>query len=221
MQDGCRYSSGPRAETVDGAKTVKACMAAKGFQAPDLAEGIVDTPGCASLRPSHLEVTPLSALKNGESGDRASKMRLVRRMATVGMLFSARPTNGAPEQVPDLEMARSSLWLAWRSVAFHRSSLRNLVNSEVSMARVDLRYRVPYLDPCLHFVSRREVGATGAFTTHLDDILVCRELDVVSKTKVLWGRWRRGSSLARGQLEPKRWNCRGRRWRASVPKRPR
>ena len=36
---------------------------AKGFQDPDLQEGLVDTSGCVALRSSHLQVISLSALK--------------------------------------------------------------------------------------------------------------------------------------------------------------
>ena len=46
----------------DGIKKGKARLVAKGFQDPDLAEGLVDTSGCVSLRSSHLQVASLSAL---------------------------------------------------------------------------------------------------------------------------------------------------------------
>ena len=48
---------------VEGLKTVKARVVAKGFQDPDLQEGLVDTSGCVRLRSSHLQVISLSALK--------------------------------------------------------------------------------------------------------------------------------------------------------------
>ena len=47
----------------DGKTCVKARLAAKGFQGPDLQEGLVDTSGCVSLRSSRLQVIPLSALR--------------------------------------------------------------------------------------------------------------------------------------------------------------
>ena len=48
---------------VDGKRTVKARLVARGFQDPDLAAGLVDTSSCVSLRSSHLQVISLSALK--------------------------------------------------------------------------------------------------------------------------------------------------------------
>ena len=48
---------------VEGVKTVKARLAAKGYQGPDLKEGFVETSGSVSLRPSHLQVISLAALR--------------------------------------------------------------------------------------------------------------------------------------------------------------
>ena len=49
--------------TVEGKKCVKARLAAKGFQGPDLQDGLVETSKCVSFRPSHLQVIPLSAIR--------------------------------------------------------------------------------------------------------------------------------------------------------------
>ena len=46
---------------VDGKKRVKAHLVAKGFQGPDLQEGLVGTSGCVSIRSSRLPVISLSA----------------------------------------------------------------------------------------------------------------------------------------------------------------
>ena len=48
---------------VDGKTSAKARLVAKGFRDPALKDGLVDTSGCVSLRPSHLQVISLSALK--------------------------------------------------------------------------------------------------------------------------------------------------------------
>ena len=48
---------------LEGKRTVKARLVARGFQGPDLADGLVDTSSCVSLRSSHLQVISLSALK--------------------------------------------------------------------------------------------------------------------------------------------------------------
>ena len=51
-------------EMVEGEICVKARLAAKGFQDPDLKDGLVETSGCVSLRSSHLQVISLSAIRN-------------------------------------------------------------------------------------------------------------------------------------------------------------
>ena len=42
----------------DSRKCVEARRAAKGYQDPDLEDGAACTPGCVSLRPSHLQFIP-------------------------------------------------------------------------------------------------------------------------------------------------------------------
>ena len=48
---------------LEGKRTVTARLVARGFQDPDLAEGLADTSSCVSLRPYHLQVICLIALK--------------------------------------------------------------------------------------------------------------------------------------------------------------
>ena len=48
---------------LEGKRTVKARLVARGFQDPDLAAGLVDTSSRVSVRSSHLQVISLSALK--------------------------------------------------------------------------------------------------------------------------------------------------------------
>ena len=50
-------------KALGGKRTVKARLVARGLQDPDLADGLVDTSSCVSLRPSHLQAISLSALK--------------------------------------------------------------------------------------------------------------------------------------------------------------
>ncbi len=50
-------------EVVEGKRTVKARLVARGFQDPDLAAGLVDTSSCVSIRSSPLQVISLIALK--------------------------------------------------------------------------------------------------------------------------------------------------------------
>ena len=51
---------------VEGEKCVKARLAAKGFQDPDMKDGLVETSRCASLHSSHLQVISLIAIRNWE-----------------------------------------------------------------------------------------------------------------------------------------------------------
>ena len=48
---------------VEGKKSVGARLVAKGYQNPDLQDSHIDIAGCASGKPSHLELIPLSASK--------------------------------------------------------------------------------------------------------------------------------------------------------------
>ena len=50
-------------EMAEGKKRVKASLVAKGFQDPDLKDGLVESPGCVSLSSSHLQVISLSAIR--------------------------------------------------------------------------------------------------------------------------------------------------------------
>ena len=50
-------------KAADGVKTAKGRLVAGGFQDPDLENGLVETSGRVSLRPSHLQVVSLAALR--------------------------------------------------------------------------------------------------------------------------------------------------------------
>ena len=50
---------------VDGVKTAKARLLARGYQDPDLRNGAVDNEGCVSRRSSHLRLVSLVALEPG------------------------------------------------------------------------------------------------------------------------------------------------------------
>ena len=67
--------------------------------------------------------------------------------------------------------------------AFHRSLVRYLLNSDLSMKFVGLRRQASTSNPCLFFIFRNEGQAEGAFATHIDDILGCGEPDVLPKMR--------------------------------------
>ena len=50
-------------KALEGKRAAKARLVARGFQDPDLANGLFDTSSCVSLRSSHLQAISLSALK--------------------------------------------------------------------------------------------------------------------------------------------------------------
>ena len=53
-------------QLADGGKSVEARLVAKGYQGPDLKEGVADFSGRVSLRSSHLQVISLRAVKEWE-----------------------------------------------------------------------------------------------------------------------------------------------------------
>ena len=55
-------------------------------------------------------------------------------------------------------------------VTFHRSLKRYLLQREVSLRLVGLKFPVSNLDPCLYMVFHREDEAVGVFSLHIDDI---------------------------------------------------
>ena len=79
---------------MDGIKKVEARLVAKGFQDPDLTEGLVDTSGCVSLRSSHLQVASLSALNKWKIWSLDIKMRSCKQMDLIVLFFRRLRTNG-------------------------------------------------------------------------------------------------------------------------------
>ena len=55
-------------------------------------------------------------------------------------------------------------------VTFHRSLKRYLLQHEVSLRLVGLKFTVSNLDPGLYMVFNREDEAAGVFSIHIDDI---------------------------------------------------
>ena len=77
-------------EMVDGRKSVKARLAAEGYQNPELQKGIADTSGYVSPRSSHLQVISKCAIKkSGISG-----MRFCQRVDSRGKFSLRRPLTG-------------------------------------------------------------------------------------------------------------------------------
>ena len=64
-------------------------------------------------------------------------------------------------------------------LASQRSLKRYLVNEIDSLKAVDLRLEASTFGPCLFFVYRRSGLAVGVIAAHIDDLLGCREQDIL------------------------------------------
>ena len=157
---------------LDGKRTVKARLVARGFQDPDLAEGLVDAPSCVSLRSSHLQVISLSTLKKWKLWSLDVKNAFLQADPFPREVYLQAP----PEWCPRLP---SRIWrlnapaygLNDAPVEFHKTLKRYLVKAEESLKLVGLRFEPSKSDPCLFTVFTADSTAVGAFSTHIDDIL--------------------------------------------------
>ena len=95
-----RWALSPK--VVDGEKYVKARLVVNGYQGPDLKDSSVETPGCVSLRASHLQVAALGFLENGVFRFRAGEMPFCDLIALGGMDFFALLWNGDSAAPPVL-----------------------------------------------------------------------------------------------------------------------
>ena len=77
---------------VDGAKTAKPRLVAKGLQDPDLGDGVVDTPGCVSLRLSHSQNLSLSAVKKWKLWSLDIKNAFLKAGGFTGDIFLCAPS---------------------------------------------------------------------------------------------------------------------------------
>ena len=125
---------------VEGKRTVKARLVARGFQDPDLAAGLVDTSSCVSLRSSHLQVISLSALKRWNLWSLDIKNAFLQADPFPREVYLQAP----PEWCPRLS---SRIWrlnapaygLNDAPVEFHKTLKRYLVKSGESLKLVGLR----------------------------------------------------------------------------------
>ena len=169
-------------KVADGVKTVKACLVAKGYQDPDLEDGLVGTSGCVSLRPSHLQVFSLAALRGWRLWSLDIKNAFPQADGFGRDLFIQFPLEWLPGDSRRVwKLNAPAFGLNDAPVAFHGSLKRYLVNDVDSLKAADLRSEAPKFDPCLVCVYRRSGPAVGVITTHSDDFLGCGVQDISQK----------------------------------------
>ena len=155
----------PTWKDLDGKRAAKDRWVARGFQGPDLAEGLVDTSSCVSLRSSHLQVISLSAQKKWK----------LRNLDIENVFLQADPfPREFYPQAPSERRPRNPN-RAWRlnapayglndaPVEFHKTLKRYLLKSEESLKMAGLRFETSTLDPCLYMVFNGERGRRRAFS---------------------------------------------------------
>ena len=146
----------------DGAKIAKARLVAKGFQDPDSAEGLVDIPGCVSLRSSHLQVAALSDLDKWKLWSFDIENAFFQADGFDRDVFLRAPGEwgpGASRRARNLNAPAYGLNDA--PAASRRSPKQHLLSGTMSMERVGLRCEGSTFDPCLFCVSRKRPGSWG------------------------------------------------------------
>ena len=157
---------------------------AKGFQDPDLKEGLVEASGCVSLRSSHLQVISLSAIRKWRLRSRDIKSAFSQADGFERDVFLHAPLEWAPPcEKRARKLKEPAYGLNDAPAAFHCSLKRHISNSDLPVQSVGLRCQVSTLDPCLFFVFRDQGQAVGAFATHIDEIIGCGEPNVLLKIR--------------------------------------
>ena len=168
----------------DGQKSVKARLAAKGYQDPDLQAGPVDTSGCVSLRSSHLQAISPCGIEKWISQNLDIKNAFLQADGFERDVFIQAPVDwGSMRSDRIWKLNAPAYGLIGALVAFHRSLKRRILNSGASMKRMDLRLQVSTLDPRLFFIFRGAGSEVGASTTHIGDILGRGEPDGLPESR--------------------------------------
>ena len=150
---------------LEGKPTVKARLVARGFQDPDLADGLVDTSSCVSFRSFYLQVISLSALKKWKLWSLDIKNAFLQADPFSREVYLRAPREWCPR-------AHSQIWrlnapaygLNDAPVEFHKTLKRYLVKSTESLKLVGLRFETSKLDPCFYTVFTGCDEAVGTFS---------------------------------------------------------
>ena len=186
---------------IRGGETVKARLAVEGFQDPDLRMGNVVITGSVSLRPSHLQVISLGALRQWPLRSLETKNAFLQADGFGRDVLLRAPCEwNSKESRRVWKLQAPAYGLNDAPAAFRRPLRKYLVNSVHSLSTVGLRFEVSSFDRWLHFVYRKLGSAVGAITTHIDDLLGCGEDGLLVKV--------RGYSEKRfGKLEVQEGSC--------------
>ena len=169
-------------KVADGAKTRRDRLVANGYQDPDLKHGLVETPGCVSLRSSHLQVVSLAALCGWRLWSVDVKNACHQSDGFGRGVFIQSP----PEWLPGdsrraWKLNAPAYGLNDAPVAFHRSLKRYLVNDADPLQAADFRLEASKFDPCPFFVYRGSGPAVGVIATHIDVLFGCGERDILQR----------------------------------------
>ena len=135
---------------IDGCRAVKARLVARGFQDPDLAEGLVDTSSCVALRSSHLQVISLSALKRWRLWSLDIKNAFLQADPFTRDVFLQAPDEWRPRNSGRFwKLNAPAYGLNDAPVEFHKTLKRYLSQTDASLKLVGLRFETSSLDPCL------------------------------------------------------------------------
>ena len=157
---------------------------ASGHQDPDLRGGLVGAAGCVSLRSSHLQVISPCAIRksNAWSLDIKNAFSQVDGFGRDGCLQA--PVGWEPWRSDRIWKLKASAYgLNDAPVAFHRSLMRQILNSEAPMKHVGLRRQASTFESCVFLILRGAGRALGAFATHFDGVLGRGEPDVLPEIR--------------------------------------
>ena len=141
---------------MEGAKIINVRSASKGYQGPDLKEGVPDASGCVSLRSSHLQVISLCAIEKWEIWSLDTKAAFWQADRFYRDVFRRAPMEWSPlSGLRTWKLRAPTNGLNAAPVASYRSLEKHLLDSVDSMEEVGLlRCQVSSSRPCPFFVFR-------------------------------------------------------------------
>ena len=172
---------------------MEACPVAQRSQDPDLKNGLGETSGCVSPRPSHVQATSLGDLEKREIRT-LGKHAFLQSDGFRREVFLRSPVKWNPKGVRRILGPHAPAYGLYDAPAAFRAALqRYLVRSDNSSACVGLNFHVPSFDPCQFFVSRRSGGQQAVFLVVKNRTFCCSR---VSTRRAALGTWRsRDSTL--------------------------
>ena len=132
----------------DGRRSIRARLVARGYQHPDLQEGVVDTSWCVSLRLSHLQVISLCAIKKWK----LRSLDITNAFSQKGGVTRDVLLQGPAEWGPVWRLKAPAFGFNDAPAAFRRSLKKHILNSNESMKRVGPRCKVSTYVSLLLFI---------------------------------------------------------------------